>query len=54
MHGMPGDLKLFTNEKACFSTLFWAKNFFKMIDLFAIFASEDGEQLLSHLYVAIF
>ena len=29
-------------------------NFFKMINLFTIFASEDGKQLLSHLYVEIF
>ena len=36
-----------------FLTPFWANNF-KMINLFAIFASEDGKQLLSHLHVAIF
>ena len=51
---MPGGIKLFKNEKACFSSLFWVKNFFKMIDLLAIFASEHGKQLLSRLYVAIF
>ena len=51
---MPGDLKLFTNEKTCFPSLFWVNNFFKMINLFAIFASEDGKQLLSHLNVAIY
>ena len=45
---------MFTNENACFSPLFLVKNFFKMINLFAIFASEDGKQLLSRLYVAIF
>ena len=50
---MPGGIKLFKNEKACFSSLFWVKNFFKMIDLLAIFASEHGKQLLSRLYVAI-
>ena len=54
MHGTPGGLQLFTNENACFSPLFLVKNFFKMINLFAIFASEDGKQLLSRLYVAIF
>ena len=37
-----------------FWSLFWLNNFFKMINLFAIFASEDGKQLLSCLYVAIF
>ena len=35
-------------------SLFWVNNFFKMINVFAIFACEDGRQLLSHLYVAIF
>ena len=50
---MPGGIKFLKNEKACFSSLFWVKNFFKMIDLFAIFASEHGKQLLSRLYVAI-
>ena len=44
---MPGGLKLFTK-------LFWVNNFFKMINVFAIFASEDDKQLLSRLYVAIF
>ena len=51
---MPGGIKLFKNEKACFSLPFWVKNFFKMINLFAIFASEHGKQLLSRLYIAIF
>ena len=37
-----------------FWSLFWVNNFFKLINLFAIFASEDGKQLLSRLYVAIF
>ena len=32
----------------------WVNNFFKIINVFAIFASEDGKQLLSRLYVAIF
>ena len=37
-----------------FLSLFWVNNFFKMISLFAIFTSEDGNQLLSRLYGAIF
>ena len=36
-----------------FWSLFWVNNF-KMINLFAIIASEVGKQLLSCLYVAIF
>ena len=51
---MPGGLKLFTNEKVCFSSLFWVKNFFKMINLFPIFASEVAKQLLARLFTAIF
>ena len=35
-----------------FSLLFWGNNFVKMINLFAIFASEDGKQLFSHLCVS--
>ena len=37
-------------NKSMFSSLFWANN---LINVFAIFASEDGKQLLSHLYVEI-
>ena len=40
--------------KSVFSSLLnWVNNFFKMINLYAIFASEDGKQLLSRLHVAI-
>ena len=42
------------NKKGMFWLLFWVNDFFKMINFFAIFASEDGKQLLSHLYSAIF
>ena len=31
--------------------MFWVHNFFKMINLFIIFASENGRQLLSHLNI---
>ena len=41
-------------QKGVFWSLFWVNNFFEMINLFAIFASEDGKQLLSCLHVAIF
>ena len=41
-------------RKGAFSSLFWLNNFFKMINLFAIFPSKDGKQLSSRLYVAIF
>ena len=41
-------------QKGVFWSLFRVNNFFKMISLFAIFAFEDGKQLLSRLYVAIF
>ena len=34
--------------------LFWVNNFFEMIHLFAVFASEEGKQLLFGLYAAIF
>ena len=37
-----------------FWSLFWVNNFFKMINVLAIFASEGGKQLLSRLYVIIF
>ena len=46
--------KIVYEQKGVFWSLFWVNNFFKMINVFAIFASEDGKQLLSHLYVAIF
>ena len=46
--------KIVYEQKGVFWSLFWVNNFFKMINLFAIFASEDGKQLLSCLYVAIF
>ena len=46
--------KIVYEQKNVFWSLFWVNNFFKMINLFAIFASEDGKQLLSRLYVAIF
>ena len=45
---------MFTKKKGMFWWLFWLNNFFKMINLFVIFASEDGKHLLSRLYVAIF
>ena len=35
------------------SLLNWVNNFFKTINLYASFASEDGKQMLSRLYVAI-
>ena len=51
----PGGLKLFTNKNAyAFWSLFWVNNFFKMINPFAIFASDDVKQLLSRLNVTIF
>ena len=37
--------------KSMFSSLFWVNNLDKMISLFAIFASEDGKQLLSCSYI---
>ena len=40
--------------KSVFLLLFWVNNFFEMINLFSIFASEEGKQLLFGLYVAIF
>ena len=46
--------KIVQEQKGVFWSLFWVNNFFKMINLFAIFASEDGKQLLSRLYAAIF
>ena len=54
MHGMPGGLKLFTKEKGMFWSLFWVNNFFTMVNVFAIFASDDDKQLLSRIYVIIF
>ena len=45
--------KIVYEQKGMFSLLFWVNNFFKMISLSAIFASEDGKQLLSRLYVAV-
>ena len=54
MHETPEGLKLFTNGKGVFWSLFSVNNFFKMITVFAIFASENSKQLLSRLYVAIF
>ena len=49
MHGTPGGLKIIVYEqKDVFWLPFWVNNFFKIINLFAIFASEDGKQLLSH------
>ena len=54
-HGTPGGLlKIDYEWKGVFSSLFWVNNFLKMINPFAIFASEDVQQLLSCLYVAIF
>ena len=36
-----------------FSPLFWVNDFFKMINLFGLFASDDGKQLLSRLYTYV-
>ena len=47
------EVKNCLQTKNVFSSLFWVKHFFKMINLFAIFVSEDGEQLLS-CFLAIF
>ena len=47
-------LNIVYDRKGAFSSLFWLKNFFKIIYLFAIFPSEDGKQLPSRLYVALF
>ena len=45
--------KIVYEGKGVFWSLFWVKNFFKMISVFAIFASDDGKQLLCGLYVII-
>ena len=42
-YGMPGGLKLFTNEKRVFITLLGEK---LLQNLFTIVVFEDGEQLL--------
>ena len=46
--------KTVQERKGVFWSLFWVNNFFKMINVLAIFASEDGNELLSCSYVAIF
>ena len=53
MHGIHWGLKLFTNEDV-FSSLLWVNNFFKMINVFPIFASEDSKQLHSPLICSNF
>ena len=45
--------KLIASTDMCVFVAFWLNNFFKIINLSVIFASEDGKQLLSHLNVAI-
>ena len=45
--------KIGYEQKGVFWWLFWVNNFFKMINLYTIFASEDGKLLLPRLYVAI-
>ena len=50
-HVLGSIILLSSSTKSVLSSLFWVKNFFKIINLFAIFASEDGKPLLSCLYM---